>query len=130
MLDLDHVDIVVARLDDAEAPHGAALGLLSSREQGDPDRLDRSVFLRCGDIDIELVEVADATMRASRLGHHEARIEHLAFAVEDPYSEVARLRTMGIRVGDPLVLAGRRNAFSDPSSSSGIMIQLSERLAT
>lgn len=130
MLHLDHVGIVVACLDDTEAFLGAALGLPRSREQCDPERPDRSVFLGSGDVEIELIEVADPTMRAARLGDREARIEHLAFAVEDLDAEVARLRKMGVRMGDPLVLGGRRNAFSDPASSSGIMIQLAENAVT
>lgn len=124
---LDHIGIVVSDLGDAEAFLGDVLSLSRDREQHEPGRPHRSVFLRCGEVDVELIEVIDPTLRADRLRGEQARIEHLAFAVPDLDLEIARFRSLGIRMSEAVKLGGRRSAFSEPASSAGIMIQLAEQ---
>jgi catechol 2,3-dioxygenase-like lactoylglutathione lyase family enzyme len=124
---LDHIGIVVSSIDESEGLLTAVLGLTRNRVQNEPGRPDQAVFLRCGDVDIELIEVHDPAVRVQRLRDNQARIEHLAFSVPDLDLEVARFRQLGVRMSEPAVLGGRRSSFSEPTSSGGIMIQLAEQ---
>jgi methylmalonyl-CoA/ethylmalonyl-CoA epimerase len=125
-LRLDHIGVVVARFEEASDLLADVLQLTKDREQQESGRPDRSAFFRCGDVDVELIDVFDPTARARRLRDEQARIEHLAFAVDTLDIEIERFRDLGITMSEPLELGGRRTAFSDPSTSGGIMIQLVE----
>jgi catechol 2,3-dioxygenase-like lactoylglutathione lyase family enzyme len=126
-MQLDHIGIVVSSLNEAEPLFGGVLRLPRDRVQNEPGRPDKSVFLRSGGVDIELIEVLDPIVRAERLRNERARIEHLAFVVPDLGMEIARLRRSGVRLSEPILLGGRWSAFTDPESSGGIMIQLAEQ---
>lgn len=127
MLLLDHIGIVVSSIDESEGLLSEILRLTRDHIQNEPGRPDQAVFLRCGDVDIELIEVHDPVIRAHRLRDNQARIEHLAFSVPDLDQEIARFRQLGVRMSEPALFGGRRSAFSEPTSSGGIMIQLAEQ---
>ena len=80
-----------------------------------------------------LVELLEAEGEDTPIGKFVARrgpgIHHLCFAVEDLDGTLERCRTAGIRLIDdePRVGAeGKRIAFLHPSSTGGILVELSE----
>ncbi|HEX5829331.1 MAG TPA: methylmalonyl-CoA epimerase [Gemmatimonadaceae bacterium] len=80
-----------------------------------------------------LVELLEARTADSPIGKYVARrgpgLHHICFAVEDLDATLARCRTAGIRLIDEqprLGAEGKRIAFLHPSSTAGVLIELSE----
>jgi methylmalonyl-CoA/ethylmalonyl-CoA epimerase len=80
-----------------------------------------------------LVELLEAQSPESPIGKFVAKrgpgIHHICFAVDDLDATIARCRAQGIRLIDdtPRVGAeGKRIAFLHPSSTAGVLIELSE----
>ena len=80
-----------------------------------------------------LVELLEAESADSPIGKFVAKrgpgIHHVCFAVDDVEAALARCRAAGIRLIDetPRVGAeGKRIAFLHPSSTGGILVELSE----
>ena len=81
-----------------------------------------------------LVELLEAESPESPIGKFVAKrgpgIHHVCFAVDDLDGVLARCRTLGIRLIDeqPRVGAeGKRIAFLHPASTSGVLVELTER---
>ena len=90
----------------------------------------RIAALRAGD---SLVELLEAETPDSPIGKFVARrgpgIHHICFAVDDLPAALARCRAAGIRLIDetPRVGAeGKRIAFLHPSSTAGVLVELTE----
>lgn len=88
------------------------------------------VGLATGDALIELLEASNAD---SPVGRFVARrgpgIHHICFVVDDLDATLARCRSAGLRLIDetPRIGAeGKRIAFLHPSSTSGVLIELTE----
>ena len=80
-----------------------------------------------------LVELLEAQSPDSPIGKFVARrgpgIHHICFAVDDLDGTLARCRNLGVRLIDdtPRIGAeGKRIAFLHPSSTAGVLIELSE----
>jgi methylmalonyl-CoA/ethylmalonyl-CoA epimerase len=80
-----------------------------------------------------LVELLEAENPDSPIGKFVAKrgpgIHHVCFAVDDLDATLARCRQFGIRLIDehPRIGAeGKRIAFLHPSSTSGVLVELSE----
>jgi methylmalonyl-CoA/ethylmalonyl-CoA epimerase len=127
---VDHVGILVDDLDDAVAllgPDGLGLEIAERHDREDL----RLVFLRCGDVDIELLEPLDPELRRTRLGDGtSARIEHVAFQVGDLARAIEALAALGVRPdAEPLHHDGKAMIWTDPATSDGIMLQLVQKPA-
>lgn len=92
----------------------------------------RIVGLAAGD---SLVELLEATSPDSPIGKFVAKrgpgIHHVCFAVDDLEGTLDRCRAHGVRLIDeqPRVGAeGKRIAFLHPSSTSGVLVELTERV--
>lgn len=83
-----------------------------------------------GDSLVELLEPVTPDSPIDRfLGRRGPGIHHICFAVEDLDATLARCRAAGIRLIDetPRVGAeGKRIAFLHPSSTAGVLVELSE----
>lgn len=91
----------------------------------------RIVGLAAGDSVVELLEAAAPD---SPVGKFVAKrgpgIHHVCFAVDDLEGTLARCRAFGVRLIDeqPRIGAeGKRIAFLHPSSTSGVLVELTER---
>ena len=80
-----------------------------------------------------LVELLEAQSPESPIGKFVARrgpgIHHICFAVDDLDGTLARCRNLGVRLIDDtprLGAEGKRIAFLHPSSTAGVLIELSE----
>ena len=80
-----------------------------------------------------LVELLEAQSPESPIGKFVARrgpgIHHICFAVDDLDDTLARCRNLGVRLIDDtprLGAEGKRIAFLHPSSTAGVLIELSE----
>ena len=80
-----------------------------------------------------LVELLEAASAESPIGRYVAKrgpgIHHICFAVDDLDATLERCRAAGIRLIDETPRIGaekKRIAFLHPSSTSGVLIELSE----
>jgi methylmalonyl-CoA/ethylmalonyl-CoA epimerase len=129
---IDHIGVIVDDLERVSGFLRDVLGLQLSRTLEDPERRVRANFFRCGDVDIELVELGDPAARERRLGQSTARVEHIAIEVDDIAATAGQLGERGVRMNtDQPVRGGPTLSYwSLPQTSGGIMLQLLQRLQT
>jgi methylmalonyl-CoA/ethylmalonyl-CoA epimerase len=129
---IDHIGVVVDDLERVSGFLRDVLGLQLSRTLDDPERRVRANFFRCGDVDIELVELGDPAAREQRLGQSTARVEHIAIEVDDIAATAGQLGERGVRMNtdEPVRGAPTLSYWSLPQTSGGIMLQLLQRIQT
>ncbi len=124
---LDHVGIVVTDLAKSSAAFEAILGV--SPEPGVSRRDLVSQFFTVGAARVELIEVIDPVARSRRLGDAAAKIEHVAFEVEDVAAALHEMAALGIRAtAPPRLSAGSLTFWTDPETSEGVSLQFLEKL--
>lgn len=126
---IDHVGVIVDDLERVSRLLGDVLGMELARTLEDPDRKLRARFYRCGDVDVELIELGDPDERARRLGGGPVRIEHIAFEVQDLAGTAGGLRDRGVRMttSEPRRIGPTTTYFSEPESTGGVVLQFLER---
>jgi catechol 2,3-dioxygenase-like lactoylglutathione lyase family enzyme len=125
--ELDHIGIVVADLTATVAFFEEHFGTRPGREVSVPDMGIESVFLTgLGPVDLELVQHGNPELRAARLGDRRARLDHIALAVPDVDTELARLEPQGlcVQTGAPRLLGGRTTAFLQAGDALDLFLQL------
>ncbi len=127
---IDHVGVVVDDLERVSRFLADVLGMELVRTLDSRERRLRANFFRCGDVDVELIELEDPEARASRLGENPARIDHIAIEVDDLAAAAGQLAERGIRMSTsaPARTATTVSFFSEPDSSAGVMLQFTQRL--
>jgi methylmalonyl-CoA/ethylmalonyl-CoA epimerase len=128
---IDHVGIVVDDLDAASRLLGDVLGMTLVRTLHIPERQLHAAFFRCGETNIELIQLDDPDARASRLGDGPARIEHIAIEVDGTIEEAApKLAKAGVEVAsaEPMRTATSLSLWSDPHSTHGVLFQFLQHL--
>ena len=127
---LDHVGIAVRSLADAIPAMEAALGVPASDVEVVADQHVKVAFLKTGQSAIELLESTSPDGPVGKfLTNRGEGIHHLSFEVDDLEAALARCRTSGIRLIDEHPrpgAAGKKIAFLHPSSTSGVLIELSQ----
>ena len=128
---IDQVGIIVDDLDAASRLLGDVLGMTFVRSVEIPERQLHAVFYRCGDTNIELIQLDDPEARASRLGDGPARVEHIAIEVDGTIDEAApMLAEAGVRMAsdEPMRTKASVSLWSDPDSTHGVAFQFLEHL--
>jgi methylmalonyl-CoA/ethylmalonyl-CoA epimerase len=123
-----HVGLAVRSAADLHAFYRNVLGM-SEAELSDSDGARISGFL-AGDALVELLEAETPDSPIGRfLEKRGPGIHHICFAVDDLDGTLLKCRAAGVRLIDdhPRVGAeGKRIAFLHPSSTGGILVELSE----
>lgn len=123
-----HVGLAVRSAADLHSFYRNVLGM-SEANLGDSDGARISGFV-AGDSLIELLEAAAIDSPIARfLEKRGPGIHHICFAVDDIDGTLSKCRAAGLRLIDdhPRIGAeGKRIAFLHPSSTGGILIELSE----
>jgi len=124
---IDHVGVIVASLERAQAMIGGAFGLEATRQVKRDDLM--ATFFQCGGADVEMIEVTDPAMREQRLGSgNEARVEHIAFEVESLDGALVALESLGIKTtGPPQRSPAFTSVWTVPDTSGGVTYQFLER---
>ena len=123
-----HIGIAVRGLNDSVSFYRDVLGLPEvPLDDADGARI---AGLAAGE---SLVELLEAESPDSPIGKFVAKrgpgIHHVCFAVDDLEGTLERCRQFGIRLIDEkprLGAEGKRIAFLHPSSTSGVLVELSE----
>lgn len=126
---ISHIGIAVSGLSESLSFYRDVLGL-PEVPLADSDGA-RIVGLAAGDSLVELLEAESSDSPIARfVAKRGPGIHHICFAVDDLDDALARCREHGVRLIDetPRVGAeGKRIAFLHPSSTSGVLIELTER---
>lgn len=124
-----HVGIAVRGLDESVSFYRDVLGMQTVPVQ-DSDGARIAAF----EAGPSLVELLEAESADSPIGKFIAKrgpgIHHVCFAVDDLDATLDRCRAHGIRLIDErprLGAEGKRIAFLHPSSTAGVLVELSER---
>lgn len=124
-----HIGIAVSGLAESVSFYRDVLGM-PEVPLGNSDGA-RIIGLAAGE---SLVELLEAESPDSPIGKFVAKrgpgIHHVCFAVGDLDGALARCRALGIRLIDEqprLGAEGKRIAFLHPSSTSGVLVELTER---
>jgi methylmalonyl-CoA/ethylmalonyl-CoA epimerase len=123
---IDHVGIVVADLA-AHVSQLEALGLSFERSNANEESF--AVYYPCGDASVELIDVRAPEARERRLPEgEEARIEHIAFEVEDLEAVRSELEGRGVTVSWPPFPSGTAEMiWTIAETSGGVQYQFLRR---
>jgi methylmalonyl-CoA/ethylmalonyl-CoA epimerase len=126
---VNHIGVIVADLQEAGRWLGEAFGLPLDRTLELPDRGIRAAFYKCGEVDIEVIEISDPEARRQRLGEGRARIEHIAVEVENIRAALAQLAVLGVRTNEPEPrrIGDSLHTWTAAESTGGVSYQLIER---
>lgn len=124
---IDHIGVIVDNLEDAQDLLGK-MGMEFDRDLQFPGRL-KAAFYRCGDTQIEVIEVTDEKERDARLRGEKARIEHIAIEVDELATTMKALEALGIRSNtpEPLKIGKNLNLWTTEDSGDGVSYQLIEK---
>jgi len=123
-----HVGIAVTSITDALPFYRDVLGM----SPGHPETADgaRIVSLHFGPVDVELLEPSDpASPIAKFLAKRGPGIHHVCYRVPDLDAALTRCKAAGYRLVDETPrrgAGGRRIAFLHPTSTNGILLELTE----
>jgi catechol 2,3-dioxygenase-like lactoylglutathione lyase family enzyme len=119
---IDHVGIVVQSLEQ-HVEQLEALGLQVARTNENDESY--ALYYACGDASVELIDVRDQEARRRRLPASElARIEHIAFEVDDLAEVRSLLEERGIEVTWPPFPSGAAQMiWTEADTSGGVQYQ-------
>lgn len=123
---LDHIAIAVRSADEARGFFETALGARFLFESSRPEDGFRVLNFELADTIIELIEpLGEDSFVARFLEKRGEGVHHLTFAVADPQSTIADLRTQGVRVVEERRWSeDSHEAFISPRSAHGVLIQI------
>jgi catechol 2,3-dioxygenase-like lactoylglutathione lyase family enzyme len=114
---IDHVGVVVADLE-SHVAQLEALGL--SFERSNENAESFAVYYPCGDASVELIDVRDPEARKRRLpADEQARIEHIAFEVDDLEAVRSVLEARRVQVSWPPFPSGSAEMIWTMAETSG-----------
>jgi methylmalonyl-CoA epimerase len=123
--------VAVRNLDEAMRFYVDALGLSVEREIDLPESHVKLVRLGTGDREIELMQATDPDGAVARfIERHGEGLHHVSIEVEDIELELRTLLARGAELIDREPRSGPdgRVAFVSPRSTSGVLIELFERI--
>lgn len=127
---IDHVGIAVDSLEEARPLWSAVLGENAVEEEEVPDEGVRVAFFGEGSGRVELLEATGADTPVGRfLERRGPGLHHLCLRVPDLEAAVERAREAGAELLPPGIrrgAGGHRVAFLHPSSTGGVLLELSE----
>jgi LAO/AO transport system kinase len=130
---ISHLGVAVASLDEALGFWRDALGLEVAEVEVVEEQGVRVAMLPVGESRVELLEATGADTPVGKfLAKRGAGIHHLCVEVADVAATLERLKSRGVRLIDeaPRVGAGGMLvAFVHPSSTGGVLLELTERAA-
>lgn len=129
-MNIEHIGIAVASLDEALEAYRDCLGLEVSGRETVEEQGVRVAMLPLGESRIELLEPTRPTSPVARfLSKRGPGIHHLALRVVDLDESLRRLKAAGVRLIDETPRPGAGNsriAFIHPSSMNGVLLELVE----
>lgn len=131
MKKIDHIGIAVPELKTAMALY-ETLGFLCDGTEEVATQMINTAFFRVGDSHIELMEpTSENSVITKFLQKRGPGIHHICIEVDDLEGQLRRYREAGLQLVNPepvIGAGGHRVAFIHPRSTSGVLIELRERI--
>ena len=128
ILDIDHVGIAVADLDDSVERYRRTLGVEPIHRERVEDQGVEEVLFAVGTSFIQLLgALGPDTPVGSFLSKRGPGIHHVAYRVDDVAATLARLRDEGVEPIDEVPRRGSRDtliAFVHPKDMEGVLVEL------
>ena len=125
---LEHIGIAVSNLEKSTELFSKILGKNSYKSEVIKSEGVRTTFFKIGDVKLELVGAINQHNAISKyLENHSEGIHHIALLVEDIYTEIDRIKKIGIRVLNEDPKTGADNkliSFLHPKDTNGVLIEL------
>ncbi len=132
MKQIEHIGIAVKNLEVSEKIFTALFGQKPYKYETVESEKVTTCFYLAGPNKIELLEATDDNSPIARyLSKNKEGIHHIAFEVEDIYSEMVRLRAEGFTLLQDEPKRGADNklvCFIHPKSANGILIELCQEI--
>jgi len=132
MKKIEHIGIAVKNIENANAIYKSLLGYSQYKTEEVESEGVKTSFFNCGESKIELLEATkEDSPIAKFIKKHGEGIHHIAFAVDDIYSEINRLKKEGFIVLNETPKKGADNklvVFLHPKSTSGVLIELCQEI--
>lgn len=129
--EVEHIGIAVRNLGDAKKIYCELLGLECTGEMTLPERGVKVAFLETGNTKVELLEGMGEESPVSKfIERHGPGVHHLCFEVGDIERVLSELSKSGLRLIDEKPRPGAEGklvAFLHPKSTSGVLIELTEK---
>ena len=125
---IEHLGIAVKSIDDSLATFELLLGTNCYKTEEVVSEGVRTAFMQVGESKIELLEATNAESPIARyLEKNGPGLHHIAFDVEDIYSEIDRLTKAGFQLIHTSPKDGADNkliAFLHPKSTASVLVEL------
>lgn len=128
---IDHIGIAVKNLDETLKFYEDVLGIKCTSQEVVEEQRVRVAFLPLGDSEVELLESTTEDGPIAKFIEKKGEgIQHIAFRVDNIEETLEELKTKGVRLIDEKPrygAGGAKIAFLHPKSTSGVLIEISER---
>jgi methylmalonyl-CoA/ethylmalonyl-CoA epimerase len=128
---IDHIGIAVKNLEETLKFYGDVLGIKCVSQEVVEEQKVRVAFLPVGDTEVELLESTSEDGPIAKFIEKKGEgIQHIAFKVDNIEEAIRELEEKGVRMIDEKPrygAGGARIAFLHPKSTSGVLIEISQR---
>ncbi len=129
---IEHIGIAVKNITEANKVYEALLGIAPYKTEKVASEGVETSFFRVGESKIELLEATSPDSPIAKFIEKRGEgIHHIAFAVKDIKSEMARLQKQDFVLLNVLPKIGADNklvAFLHPKSTKGVLIELCQEI--
>ena len=128
MKKIEHIGIAVKNIENATKIYTSLLGSSPYKMEEVKSEGVKTSFFKTGDSKIELLEATNPDSPIAKFIEKRGEgVHHIAFAVDDIESEIARLKREGFIVLNETPKNGADNklvAFLHPRSTTGVLVEL------
>lgn len=125
---IEHIGIAVKDIAVSNEIFSALLGVKPYKEERVESENVITSFFQVGESKIELLQATSSDSAIAKfLEKNKEGVHHIAFAVEDIYSEIERLKSEGFSMIHEAPKVGADNkliAFLHPKSSNSVLVEL------
>ena len=132
MRKIEHIGIAVSNLELANQTYSKILKQQPYKNEVVETEGVRTSFFKCDNVKIELLEGLDEDNPISNFVKKRGEgVHHIAFAVDDIFSEITRLKKLGFKILDETPKKGADNkliAFIHPKDTHHVLIELCQEI--
>lgn len=132
MNQIEHIGIAVKNLNEAGLLYEKLLGMGSYKTEAVESENVNTMFFRCGNNKIELLEASDPNSAIAKFIEKKGEgIHHIAFHVDDIKAEMSRLKGEGfiLIAEEPKIGADNKLVcFVHPKSAGGVLVELCQEI--
>jgi methylmalonyl-CoA/ethylmalonyl-CoA epimerase len=129
---VEHIGIAVRNMDEAEITYSKLLGVESYKREEVASEHVLTSFFKTGETKIELLAATDESSPVfSFIEKKGTGIHHIAFAVDNIYAEMERLRKEGFTILNEVPKRGADNkliCFVHPRDAHGVLVELCQEI--